>query len=164
MSHDRPEPEDDVDRERFALIDRYGWVVVQIGEDDEGAGFSYSAGIHEKTGGPELLIVGLKPELAHSVINDYGHRLEAGERFEPGFRYPGLIASFKASSFIEATDPAALADYVCWTDWFYRRQPFPLLQLVYPSTADGAFPWQRPAGDWFRSYQRLLGRPPALAR
>jgi hypothetical protein len=67
-------------------INTYGCHVISVLEDDEHPPFTYSIGIEQTTGKPEMIVAGLKRELAHWMINEYNSRVRAGERFAPGQR------------------------------------------------------------------------------
>ena len=51
--------EDDNDRKLLADIERLGWHVIHIFEDESGPGFSFSVGFYYTFQQPEVLIMGL---------------------------------------------------------------------------------------------------------
>jgi Domain of unknown function (DUF4262) len=157
----RPEPQDEKDRRFLDIIDRFGWHVMQVHGTAEEPPFSYSTGIFERTGSPEVILIGLLPDVAKSAINEYGKRLVAGERFEPGSLYMDFLEGHPVT-FLVASDPKAVSDYATWTDWYYDRQPFPLVQLVYPDSRTGAFPWQTGYREAWIPIQPLLGPVPSM--
>jgi hypothetical protein len=157
----RPEPQNEADRRFLGIIDQHGWHVMQVYGDDEGPDFSYSTGIFERAGEPEIVVVGLPPEVAKWAINEYGNRLSAGERFEAGILYKDFLEGHFVT-FIPAEDPKAVSHYATWTDWYYGRKPFPLVQLIYPDSQTGAFPWQPGYRESWVSIQPLLGPVPQM--
>src|SRR4051794_16531923 len=66
--------------EEKALSDiaEYGCHVIHVLGEDESPPFSYSVGIEHTSGAPELLVIGLKHELAHSILNSYNARVRSG--------------------------------------------------------------------------------------
>jgi len=52
-------------------MEKYGCHILHVMEEGECPGFSYSIGIEMSAGQPELIITGLKQELAHWIINEY---------------------------------------------------------------------------------------------
>lgn len=152
----------DGEKDFFAKIDKFGWHVMNVENTDgqEGPTFSYSTGIFEHYGKPELIVFGLKKELRQSVINLYGEDIRNGTRgFTNEHYYDGFIEGFEILM-LDAGE-VARKDYACWADWYYERKPFPILQCVWPSTS-GVWPWDDDASDDLRAWQPLLGKPPKL--
>src|SRR5689334_2354117 len=89
-----PPPQDDYDRKVFADIERTGWSVLLI-HDDEGRGvpdFAYSVGLWHTFGHPEILVSGTNPQTAGRLINTIGGHIKvANHSFKPGPRYTALI-------------------------------------------------------------------------
>lgn len=75
-------------------IAEYGWNVTKVLEDESGPGFGYSAGLFKTFKHPEIIIIGLKVDLIHSIINGIGEGVKAGKTFQPGHYYSGLIDGF----------------------------------------------------------------------
>jgi len=85
----------DKDKEKaLSDIEKYGCHILHVMEEGEYPRFSYSTGIEINTGQPELIITGLKQELAHWIINEYNNRVKAGEVFEPNKYYQGFLDDF----------------------------------------------------------------------
>ncbi|MGX7873254.1 DUF4262 domain-containing protein [Mesorhizobium sp. ORM6] len=63
-------------------------------EEDDNPTFSYSVGIEYNFKAPELVVIGLKPEISQSIINGYCRRVRSGEIFEPGQRASGFVKGF----------------------------------------------------------------------
>jgi hypothetical protein len=61
------------EREQKALndIEKYGSHVMNVMEGDGEPSFTYSIGINKKQNKPDIVILGLKSELAHSMANNY---------------------------------------------------------------------------------------------
>src|SRR4051812_16286003 len=76
-------------------IAAYGCTVMHIIEEGELPPFSYSVGITQETGEPEVVVLGLERDLAHSVVNGYNQRVRSGERFKSGQLYSGFIGGFE---------------------------------------------------------------------
>jgi hypothetical protein len=117
--------------------------------------FAYSIGITQETNQPEVLVIGLKRELAHSIVNEYNDRVRAGERFEAGKNYSGFIEGFDVLA--EKVPLSQYDEYVGQALSYYGGSRFELLQLVYPTTS-GVWPWSAEASEWFRNHQPVLSR------
>lgn len=156
-----PTPRDESDRKLLEIIDEYGWHVTLVTGDDEEPPFAYSTGIFQLTGKPEIIVFGLPQDVAHFVVNEYGNRAKAGEALSAGGYYEDFLEGHPIT-FVETTEDERDKRYTTWSSWFYGDQPFPVLQLVYPDSQSGAFPWQPGYREEWHWHQPLLGNPPAL--
>ena len=129
-------------------------------EDDEHAPFTYSIGIEQSLGMPELIVIGLKSNVAHSAINECYRQMKEGGAIAPGARVAGLLGGGFECLIGEATSEK-VSDYMHWASWLYKGQPFRAYQLIWPSTT-GEFPWEPGASDWFIARQRL--RPDSVTK
>lgn len=48
-------------------------------------------------------------------------------------------------------------EYMTWADWYYKREDFPILQCVWPTT-NGIWPWDKDADEEFLKIQPLLSK------
>jgi hypothetical protein len=134
-------------------IEKYGCHIIHVFEEGELPPFSYSVGLERSIGRPELIIIGLRRELAHYMINEYCARARAGETFSPGMRAQGFLDDFDCE--FRTVSPIHYEQYTGWDIWLYGGTNFRLLQLVYPSTT-GAWPWDEDSGEAFQAWQPVL--------
>lgn len=130
-------------------IEEYGCHILHVMEEGEHPGFTYSIGIEKSTGQPELIVTGLKKELAHWMINEYNGRVKSGEVFEPNKCYNGFLDGFEIT--FKEVEKTHNSEYFGWARWLYKGDNFRVLQLIYPSTS-GVWPWDPDAPDdftWF---------------
>lgn len=144
----------DQDAKALADIEKFGLHVISVMEDEDHAPFSYSIGIEQSLGMPELIVIGLKSNLAHSAINECYRQMKEGGEIAPGARVAGLLGGGFECLIGEARSEQ-VADYMHWARWLYRDQPFRARQIIWPSTA-GMFPWEEGASEWFIARQPLL--------
>lgn len=144
---------DDGEKKCLDDIEKYGCHILHIHAEEDLPPFSYSVGIEKSARQPEVIIVGLRKELAHSMINEYCERARAGERFQPGQRVSGFLEGFDCE--VRQVDPRHYREYVGWDLWLYKGESFRLVQLVYPSTS-GYWPWDEGSSDDFRRFQPIL--------
>jgi len=116
----------------LADIEKFGCHVLHIMEDETGPRFSYSIGIEKSSGQPEIIVTGLKRELAHSIINEYNDRVRAGERFQVDTPYSGFIGNFDVM--FRPVLKEYYEEYFGWGRWLYEGDDFRVLQLIWPST------------------------------
>ena len=117
--------------------------------------FSYSIGIAKTAMAPELIVVGLKREIGHWLVNEYNRRVKAGERFLPGILYLGFLEGF-AVQFRPVTREHR-EEYMRSAIWLHNGPDFEALQLIWPST-EGVWPWGHEASEWLIANQPLLGQ------
>jgi hypothetical protein len=137
-------------------ISKYGCSVMHV-FDAEGdlPPFAYSIGIQQETGAPEAFVIGLKRQMAHSVINEYNRRTREGERFEIGKYYDGFLGGFEVC--IGAVPRSAYDEYFGQNIDFYGGREFDVVQIVYPTTT-GVWPWAPEASDSFIQGQPILAK------
>lgn len=144
----------DADAKALADIEKYGLHVISVMGDDEHAPFTYSIGIEQSLGMPEVIVIGLKSNVAHSAINECYRQMKEGGAIAPGARVSGLLGGGFECLIGEASSEK-VSDYMHWASWLYKGQPFRAYQIIWPSTA-GVFPWEPGAGDGFAAHQPLL--------
>lgn len=142
----------------LADIEAYGCHILHVLEEGADPPFTYSVGIEHNFKAPELIVIGLKPEISQFIINEYCSRVRSGEVFQPGQRSSGFIEGFDCQ--FGAVHIDHYREHFGWDLWFYDGLDFGVLQLMYP-TVDGIWPWQAQASDWFRAWQPLLDTAPS---
>jgi hypothetical protein len=137
-------------------IRQYGCHVISVLDPEEKQPtFSYSIGIQETTGAPEAIVIGVRPELGHFMVNEYNRQVRAGAKFERGVLYSGFLDGF--SIYVEPARANRLHEYTLGCYRYYNGKPFSTVQLIYPTTS-GVWPWQASASQWLKSNQVMLGR------
>lgn len=134
-------------------VEEYGWHINAIPEDDEGPAFAYSIGMYRKLAHPEIIMIGQRIENMHGIINHIGDLIRAGQRFEDGGIYPGVLEGYDVCFRLVAREH--YPDYFGYTRWFYNGDDFPVLQCIWPSRS-GLFPWDSTVRAAFRGRQPLL--------
>ena len=147
---------DNGEEKALADIQKYGCHIMDIMEDETGPRFSYSIGIEQSSRQPELIVTGLKQELAHSIINEYNERVRAGEQFETDTPYSGFIGNFDVM--FRPVLKGHYAEYFGWERWLYEGDEFRVLQLIWPS-ANGVWPWDNDAPRDYTYFIPLLCEP-----
>lgn len=142
------------DKKLLADIDEFGWHVLKVMEDDQGPGFCYSVGLFKTFNHPEIIIVGLKLDLAHLLINNIGEDIKNGRTYQSGQFYPDILTNFDCLM-LQATEDN-YDEYFGYGQWYYNGADFPVLQCIYPTVKD-VYPWE---ADWpteIQSLQPILG-------
>src|SRR5687767_12632623 len=83
------------ENEYLSNIEEFGLQVIHVLEDENGPTFSYSIGLFHNYQHPEIILLGLKQELAYSIINNFGFDIKEGKRFEPGILYSDILDGYE---------------------------------------------------------------------
>jgi hypothetical protein len=153
MKRKLPPPRDESDRKVLNDVSAVGCDVVGVLAHAHGPAFSYSIGLFHQYQHPEILIVGLGHSLMHALINGVRDEIQAGARFVPGVRCPGIIADFDCE--FRTVHPARYPELVGYARWFYRGDDFPLIQCVWPDR-QGRFPWDPDVDPGFVSQEPIF--------
>lgn len=138
-------------------IDIYGWHVIMVPEDEQGPSFGYSVGLFQSFDHPEIIVIGLKLEAIHYLLNKMGDAIREGIRFEPGQFYSNLLEG--VDCYFTSVHPDHYKEYVDYGKWYYKEEMFSLLQCIYP-TVTGIYPWQAQWPDILKDQQPVLGTYP----
>ena len=133
-----PTPIDDYDRKLLTDVQRHGWHVLKIQEDEEGPAFAYSVGLEWSFGHPEIAVFGLDLDLMHRMINEIGEGIRKGDRFhdldESGDVLDGFNVMFRR------VDARHHREHFGYALWFAQGAPLTLLQCIWPDNRH-RFPW-----------------------
>ena len=137
-------------------VDEHGWFVAKIpaGEADDEPPFAYTVGLHKTFGFPELIVVGLRLEIMHAMLNEFGERLKAGEKLPIDGAVADIIDGFDVR-LRPVKDEKSYKEHVGYAIWFNGGLDFPLLQLVWPDKK-GKFPGDKGAASVLKKQQPLV--------
>lgn len=153
---------DDGDRKLLSDIERVGWHVVMIPEEEGTPGWSFSVGLFKRFNHPEIVVFGLPLELSGEVINAIGRDIKKGQAFEAGQEYPeileGVLCTFR---------PVLRQWYrpfLGYAGWYYRGPEFPVLQCIWPDKKQH-YPWDpKFKKAWYWAQPLLFEQEPGPAR
>jgi len=120
-------------------IEEHGLHVIHVLEDENGPGFTYSIGLFHNYQHPEIIMIGLKKDLAHILINNIAYDVKQGQTYKSGTYYSAILDNYEC--LMLEVDRKNYDEYVGQAIRFYKNNDFPLLQCVYP-TIKGAYPWE----------------------
>jgi hypothetical protein len=142
---------DDSNRKIVTDVEQHGVHVIHVmGSDSQG--WSYSVGLVDSYGHPEVIIVGMDHETAQAAINELAKRVKGGARFTDGERVTGVISD---DLVMRTVDERWKDHLVGRAQWFMADKAVPLLQAVYPDDAN-KFAWEEGFDDEWRAAQPLL--------
>ena len=136
-------------------IQRHGWQCTSVFGDEQGPSFSYTIGLFQSFGHPELIIFGLEHKVAHGILGVAANAAASGNPINLNAPSDRLLQGY-SSVFVEVPK-SVYESYVLSTLWYYQGDSFPLFQVVWPS-ARGNFPWHPAEAATFAN-QPVLGVP-----
>ena len=86
------------------------------------------------------MVCGLDPETSKNIINEVGRQVKSGKVFEINHRYSDIFADDVKCVF-RPVHIGHYREYVCWSEWFYEGDEFPVWQCFWPDER-GLFPWE----------------------
>lgn len=143
------------DERTIANVETFGCEVVQVKPSSAGPGWSYTLGVHDTCGQPEVITVGLREETAHFLLNEAADRLRNGVNLPEG-RHRDMVREVECE--FRPVDAKWARHLMGWAIWYYDGSPFPVLQAGYPDR-ENRFPEHPDFDSNFRQPQEL-----ALAR
>jgi len=148
---------DAAERKALADIKNYGLHIMHVLGDEENPPFSYSVGLFENYLHPEIIIIGLKNELAQVLLNNMAFEIKNGKNFTVGEFHEDVLDDFLC--YFGEVPKKEYREYVGWALWFYESYDFPLVQCVYP-TVKGKFAWEKDFPEDARFFCQMLVEPP----
>lgn len=126
----------DAYRQRIAsLVAEHGHMIQGVMTDPP---FAYTAGLYRTHALPEIVVMGLAPQIAHTILNDVARQMKAGGLTPLGGVdfdevFAGAPARFRLLGAREVDEHLAIAAAV------NGRDDFPAWQLIWPDP-QGRFP------------------------
>ncbi|WP_076435288.1 DUF4262 domain-containing protein [Microbispora rosea] len=142
-----------MDRHTVEHVRSRGWSVTMIPEDDLGPGFAYTVGLWHTYRSPELAMFGLDVHFMHELLNRLGDGVATGKPVEAEQERYDLIARHPVV--LKQVDLRWYREFFGQAISFYRRPPFPVLEVVWPDP-DGRFPWHPDCAEQYRELQPSL--------
>ncbi len=144
------------DQKLLGDVRDFGWHHLHI-HPDAGLRWSFSVGLFETWGHPEVVVFGLDMETAQGVLSVAADIAKAGQQAADGTHAGDFIEAYEVC-FLRVR-PHWYGSFLGYAQWYNGTAGgFPVLQLVWPD-ASGRFPWE--AGCTLSpGTQLLLGAPP----
>jgi Domain of unknown function (DUF4262) len=123
-------------------IEKYGCSINHI-LDDEVTGdlaFSYSIGLFATFQQPEILVIGLKQELRHDLINNICFDYKESKTLKIGAYSSDILDGFDC--LVLEVDKVHYKGYLGSANWYYKEKDFSVIQIIYP-TLKGIYPWEK---------------------
>lgn len=135
-------------------IAQHGLHIIHVMSVGDLPNFSYSIGLYETYNQPEIIIVGLKQDINHIIINNIAYAYKEACFFENGEYYENMLDNFKC--LVLDVNQKYYDEYVGQALEYYGDNKFPIQQIVWPAT-NGKFPFDEGAPDSFKQWEPVLG-------
>lgn len=142
------------DERTISNVETFGCEVVQVKRSSAGPGWSYTLGVYDTCGQPEVVTVGLREETAQFLLNEAAGRLRSGVDLSAG-RHRDMVGEVECE--FRPVDPKWVRHLMGWAIWYYDRGEFPVLQAVYPDR-ENRFPEE---SGFDKTFQQPLLQPDA---
>jgi hypothetical protein len=130
----------------IANVETFGCSVVHVKQCTGGLGWTFTVGVFDTCGKPEVITVGLRQETAHFLLNEAARRLRSGINLAEG-RHREMVGEVECE--FRPVDPRWVRHLMGWAMWYYGGADFPVLQAVYPDL-DNRFPEESGFDEAFR--------------
>jgi hypothetical protein len=118
------------DERTIGQIEEYGCSVISVGRDcKDDLSWTYTIGVFDTCGKPDLITVGLKFSVAQTCLNEAVKRLRAGIDLTAG-RHADMIGNVDCE--LRPVDPKWVKHLMNWANWYYGGTDYRVLQVVYP--------------------------------
>jgi hypothetical protein len=117
------------DERTISHVEEFGCSVVNVKRTTYGLGWSYTLGVFDTSGRPDIITVGLLPDTAQFALNEAAKLLRAGVDLTKG-RHRDLIGEVDCE--FRPVDPKWVEHLMGWALWYYDGDDFPVIQAVYP--------------------------------
>ena len=134
------------DERTISNVETFGCEVVQVKRNSAGPGWSYTVGVYDTCGQPEVITVGLREETAQFLLNEAADRLRNGVNLAAG-RHGDMVGEVECE--FRPVDPKWIRHLMGWAIWYYDGPAFPVLQAVYPDR-ENRFPEHPDFDTYFR--------------
>jgi hypothetical protein len=148
---------DQFDTDNINNVEQYGWGVIMIPEDELGPGWAYTVGLWHSYHIPELAMFGLDLNLMKASLNHLGQQANQGQAIAPDQIHHDVIANHPVH--LKRVDYRWYSAFFGRAIVFYRRPPFPFLQVVWPDK-HSQFPWENGIDERVRQRQPQLWKSP----
>jgi hypothetical protein len=144
------------DENTISQIEEYGCSVISVGRDcKDDLSWTYTIGVFDTCGKPDLIAVGLGFKTAQSCLNEAAKLLRADVDLAKG-RHADLIGNVDCE--FRPVDPKWVKQLMNWANWYYGGTDYPVLQVVYPDL-ENRFPGEEGFNEQFEQPLMQPGAP-----
>jgi hypothetical protein len=129
-------------------VEKFGWEAMLVSSEDQRTSFAYTVGLRDTMGFPEIIVIGLKQEIAHGSLRRAVKAMQAGTDLSAA-RVREIVGEVEVE--FRPVSQRWFRHIMCRADWYYgyNENEIPALQLIYPDL-DNRFQWDREFNEYFR--------------
>jgi hypothetical protein len=129
-------------------IQEFGWSALMIGGERQSDFFAYTVGLYDTLGFPELIVIGLKHDLAHAALGYAVTVMKSGIEVRRQ-RVEEILGNVTVE--FRPVAQKWFRHVMCRADWYYGygKTEVPALQIIYPDIK-GRFQWEPEFDERFR--------------
>jgi len=140
--------------ETLLHIRENGVGTISVAGDDRSLGWTYSTGLFDTYGQPEIILTGFPAGLAQFIVNEVGRCYLDGKRIEIDQRTEGFIGN-NIDVIFKPVAKVWVNRLMLRTLWYYGNDDFPVLQCICPDFQN-RFPWEEDFDFSWNDRQALL--------
>lgn len=118
-------------QELLSDVEKHKWIVFNI-VDESLLPFSYTVGLYNTFGHPEIIISGIKHESAHEILNDIGSDVGKGIVRIPDVVYDDILNGYPC--LFKTVTQSNYEEYLGRAIVYYSGSNFPVLQCIWPDS------------------------------
>lgn len=127
-------------------VEEHGCSLISVGRQcKDDFGWTYSVGVYDTCGQPELIVVGLPFGVAKSCLNEAARRMRNGVDVTKE-QQKELIANVVCE--LRIVSPNWVRRLMNFANWYNGSADYPVLQLIYPDLQN-RFQWEEGFEDRF---------------
>jgi len=120
-------------------IQSFGWHFINVLEGEYTYQYTYTIGLYQTYGHPELFISGLPTELSSAILNNIVEDIKSGKQLNFKTESPDYIEGYNC--YFDLVERLKYEDFFGKALWYYEGSGFPVLQIVWPDSQN-KFPWE----------------------
>jgi hypothetical protein len=151
-----------LDQKVIDAVRDVGWFCLSVGGDEHTPCFSYTIGLWESYGTPELIIFGLPPNVVRGMFHNAIEEIRGGKVEFDRARWNTLLDGYSCES-----RPFHLAHHeghLNFANWYrgYRGEEGPVeaYQIFWPGVHDRLLPWEDGSHESVGAAQPFHWSPP----
>jgi Domain of unknown function (DUF4262) len=128
---------DDGEQNVIDMVERRGWMVMNVQPQDRLPGWSFTIGLTHSFGAPEFVMTGMNHEALHASLNIVGEMAKRGLAVESNIALTEVLDGYDVM--LRPVEIPWHLSLFGWCRWFAQHDEPRFLQVVWPDLA-GRFP------------------------